>query len=180
MTSTRFKEHDVARPEWLGDSWHDSSWHNDAMPHASLFLTGNESDGPCVEFWINYEKPTDREIPVGYMVVFQRSWVVEEGCDVALYEGDDENIARHWVRAAEIAKTIIAEILHEPVLLACRSFSELHDHVDANTLGTQEAYIEECGWTGKDDAKDEAALAASTDVLNAAQDIVGHWLRTRR
>jgi hypothetical protein len=38
----------------------------------------------------------------------------------------------------------------------------------------------ECGWTGKDDAKDEAAFAASTDVLNDAQAIVDAFLRTRR
>ena len=181
-TTRRFKEHDVARPEWLADKdgWFDQSWHNDALPHVSMFLTANESDGPCVEFWVNYEHATDREVPPRYMAVFQRSWVVENGGDAVLYDGDDEAVAKQWARASRIAKTIIPEILAEPVLLACRTFSELHEHVDANVLGEQEQYLEECGWTGKDDAKDEAALIATTDVLNNAQAIVDAFLRTRR
>jgi hypothetical protein len=81
--------------------------------------------------------------------------------------------------AAEIARTIIAEIEARPDLLAARSFTELHDRCDANCLGEQEAFLDACGWTGTDDAKDQQALEASTDVLNRAQDIVDRWLRTR-
>jgi hypothetical protein len=50
---------------------------------------------------------------------------------------------------------------------------------DANTLGEQEAFLAECGWTGNDDQRDAEALRISTDVLNHAQAITDLWLRVR-
>lgn len=181
MTTTYFKEHsEIARPDWLGAAWRDFSWHNDAMPHATLFLIGEGADNdPVVEVWVNYQKSEDRQIPPAYMVMFQKTFVVESSGDWELYAGEDEQVAKRWARAAEIAKTIIADIVKEPALLGCRSLSELHDHVDANELGEQGAFLESLGWTGKDDVKDAQALAASTDVLNCAQEIVDYWLRAR-
>jgi hypothetical protein len=82
--------------------------------------------------------------------------------------------------AAEIAESIIAEVAAHPEWMGARSFAQLHDFCDANVLGEQEAFLASCGWTGQDDANDSAALAASTDVLNDAQTIVGHWLATRQ
>lgn len=169
-TMTQFKEHEIERPDFLGESWNDSSWRNDACAHAKLFLTPDESGtGPVVEFWVNYRDPKSRGIEPRFMVVYQRSYAVESGVDSLLWKGEDEGEARSWARAAEIAKTIIAEILAHPDLLAARTFSELHDHCDANCLGEQEAFLDSCGWTGEDEAKDQEALNASTDVLNGAQ-----------
>jgi hypothetical protein len=154
----------------LGESWNDSSWQNDACAHATLFLTPDESGtGPVVEFRVNYRDPKSRGIEPRFMVVYQRSYAVESGVDSLLWKGEDEGEARSWARAAEIAKTIIAEILAHPDLLAARTFGELHDHCDANCLGEQEAFLDSCGWTGEDEAKDQEALNASTDVLNGAQ-----------
>ena len=106
---------------------------------------------------------------------------IPTGCEDVMRVADFLACAfTRWTRAAEIAKTIIAEVLRNPEWLAARSFSELHDHCDANMLGEQEAFLLSCGWTGQDVAKDAEALAASTDVLNDAQTIVGHWLAARK
>jgi hypothetical protein len=176
----QFKEHEIERPDFLGDSWNDSSWRNDACAHATLFLTPDESgEGPVVEFWVNYPDPKDREVEWRYDVAFQRTFELESGSDATLWIGEDEDVARQWARAAEIAKTIATEIVANPNLLAANTFAELRDLCDANCLGDQEAFLSSCGWTGKDDAKDEEALNASVDVLNGAQSIVDHWLRAR-
>lgn len=134
-----------------------------------MFLTSDEADGACIEF---------NDAPPRYTAVFQPSWVAAG--ERTLYEGDDAAVAKQWARAAEIAKTIIFDILRWPGLLIARSFSELHDYCDANMLGAQSAFLIECGWTGQDDVKDGAALAASAEVLNYAQQIVGVWSETRR
>jgi hypothetical protein len=74
------------------------------------------------------------------MVVYQRSYAVESGVNSLLWKGEDDGEARSWARAAEIAKTIIAEILAHPDLLAARTFSELHDHCDATALGSKRRF----------------------------------------
>jgi hypothetical protein len=175
-----FKDHAIERPEFLGESWHDSSWRSDACAHATLFLTPDEScEAPVVEFWVNYSDPKDRTIPSRYDVVFQRSFELESSDDATLWTGDEEHLARRWARAAEIAKTIATEVVCSPELLRALTFSELHDYCDANCLGDQEAFLTSCGWTGENDAKDEEALNASVEVLNGAQCIVDLWLRAR-
>jgi hypothetical protein len=177
---TQFKEHEIERPDFLGKSWNDSSGHNDARARATLFLTSDESGtGPVVEFWVNYPDQNNRGVEPRFAVVYSRSHAGEAGVDSLLWKGEDDGEARSWARAAEIAKTIIAEILAHPDLLAARTFSELHDHCDANCLGEQEAFLDSCGWTGEDDAKDQEALSTSTDVLNGAQAIVDGWLGSR-
>lgn len=65
---------------------------------------------------------------------------------------------------AYVVESIIAEIRNDPVLLVCKSFSELHEHCDANTLGCQEALFEELG------------LENALPILNAAQSEVNLWL----
>ncbi len=175
-----FKEHKIERPDFLGDSWHDSSRHTDTCAHATLFLTPDESgEGPVVEFWVNYPDPKDRQVTWRYAMVFQRTFEFETGSDATLWVGDDENVARRWARAAEIGKTIATEIVSNPDLLAAPTFAELHDRCDANCLGEQEAFLSACGWTGKNDSKDEEALNVSIDVLNGSQSIVDYWLRAR-
>jgi hypothetical protein len=177
---TQFKEPEIERPDFLGESWNYCSWHNEACAHATLFLTPDGSGtGPVVEFWVNYGDPKSRGIELRFMVVYQRSYAVESGVNSLLWKGEDDGEARSWARAAEIAKTIIAEILTHPDLMAARTFSELHDLCDANCLGDQEAFLDSCGWTGEDEAKDQEALNAFTDVLNGAQAIVDAWLGSR-
>jgi len=181
---TKFKQHsDVTRPEWLeGPQWDDASWGNDAMPHCVLYLTdGDPEETPAVEVWVNYEDPNDREVPPRYMVVFMRDWAGESSSDVTLYQGDDEWTAHACARGAEIARTIIADILANPMvdshrlggpanMLDAESFSELHDYCDANMLGETEKLLDE--YPCDDGVSDEC-----TDVLNAAQEIVDRWLK---
>jgi hypothetical protein len=92
-----------------------------------------------------------------------------------------EQEARHWARAAEVARTIIADILAsgDQRVLNALSFSELHDYCDANLLGNQEEVLTECGWTGENDEIDGAALTRSAEILDRAQMIVDYWLKTR-
>jgi hypothetical protein len=101
----------VHRPDWLSDArvWSDNSWHNDAMPHCTLYLVPDGVPQAVVEVWVNYEKPEDREVPPRYEVVFQRDWQAESSEDVTLYMGDDEAEARAWARSAERAKEVLAD-----------------------------------------------------------------------
>jgi hypothetical protein len=142
---TKFKEHsEVARPAWLGAGWDDNSWHNDAMPHCTLHLgSQNPQIQPVVEIWVNYPRPEDREIGTAFEVVFMRDWSADSGDDVTLYSGEDEAAAVIWERAARTAKSMIAVILARPDLNACWTFSQLHDHCDANILGDVEAMTAE-------------------------------------
>ena len=186
----KFKTHGITRPTWLGEGWIDHSCGNDAMPHATLFLTPDEGcEAPCIEVWVNYASKVSREVSRRYEANFRRTWNLESGADETLYLGEDEAAAKQIARGAEIAKTIIADILAGPVvttshgakanLLDATSFSELHDYCDANMLGDQEKLLGEFGHTGEDDATDEAALSKAVDVLNHAQDIVDYWLKSR-
>lgn len=63
-----------------------------------------------------------------------------------------------------VAISIIEEIQQDPVLLACKRFTELHDHCDGNTLGCQEKLFNEIG--------PHRALP----ILNDAQHEVDLWL----
>ncbi len=175
-----FRNCGIARPRFLGTLWHDVSRSTDCA-EAALFLTPEESgDAPVVKFFVYGPVTTDRTIRACYDVVFRNRFRSEPRIEVALWVGKDEGAAQAWARAAEIAKTIATQVADNPVLRAVRRFADLHDHCDANCLGEQEAFLDSCGWTGHDDATDQAALAASTEVLNDAQDIVDYWLRTRQ
>ena len=182
----QFKEFRIIRPAWLGEQWHDSSWHNDAMPHGTLYLTADESnDAPVIECWVNYAKRSDREIGDRYMVVFQKSYACESGADELLWHGDDEETAKMYVRAAELAKTIIADILARPRCNAATDFANLHDYCDANVIGNQEQVLIDAekalavaGWA-EGDARDEQALANTFDEIENARHIADLWLRLR-
>jgi hypothetical protein len=159
------------------------------MPHATLYLVPAVSyPAQIVETWVNYAKPEDREMGSLYEVIYMRDMANESSRDEVLYAGDDEALAKQAARGAEIAKTIIADILARPVratasgekanLLMCNSFSELHDCCDANLLGDSEKLLDECGHTwGKDEAKDDEARGRAVDILNIAQAIVDLWLK---
>jgi hypothetical protein len=66
--------------------------------------------------------------------------------------------------AESIANSIIAEIKKDEVLMACKSFSELHDYCDANCLGCSEELL------------DVMSLEEAIPILNAAQNEVNLWL----
>jgi hypothetical protein len=88
------------------EKWNDQSWHNDAMPHSTLYLTpevDQTGDSPCVEVWVNYEDPEGREIPCSgrFIVEFLKDFSQESGSDVQLYTGEDEDIARQFARGAD-------------------------------------------------------------------------------
>ena len=70
----------------------------------------------------------------------------------------------HDYTVEHITKTIVEEIKKDPVLLACKSFVELHEHCDANTLGRQEALFDELG------------TKRAIPILNDAQHEVSLWL----
>jgi len=174
----RFRNCAIERPDFLGTLWHDLSRSTHACAEVTLFLTPEESgDAPVVEFFVNDPDTKHRIIKTRYDVVFRHRFAAESGSDVTLWAGNDVASARVWARSAEIAKTIATKVVENPALHAAVCFAELHDHCDANCLGEQEAFLDSCGWTGNDDAKDEAALAASTEVLNNAQTFVDYWLR---
>jgi len=63
-----------------------------------------------------------------------------------------------------VAASILEDIKKDPVLLACKSFVELHEHCDANTLGCQEELFEAVG------------LQNALPILNDAQHEVNLWL----
>jgi hypothetical protein len=65
---------------------------------------------------------------------------------------------------AYVANSIIAEIKKDEVLMACKSFSELHDYCDANCLGCSEELL------------DVFEFERAIKLLNAAQTEVHRWL----
>ena len=69
--------------------------------------------------------------------------------------------------AQEVADTIIAEIKTHPELMACSSFSELHDHCDANVLGCAEELLDLTG------------MSTAIDILNEAQTVVTAFLSSK-
>lgn len=178
---TQFKAHDVERPAWLGWDWEDTSWHNDSMPHATLYLTPDGNPQAVVEFWINYADPAEREIGTLYEVVFQRDWAAEDSRDEALWRGEDEAAAVIWERAARTAKSMIAAILPRADLMACQTFAELHDHCDANILGDVEAMTAE-GEAHRTPADDpEVGITGWThQVHQNAVRIVEAWIGGRQ
>jgi hypothetical protein len=66
----------------------------------------------------------------------------------------------------EYIDSIKSEILADPVLAACTSFSQLHDYCDANVLGD----IEERNF---DTTEDMISFA------NEGMDIIDAWLKER-
>lgn len=70
----------------------------------------------------------------------------------------------------DIAISIILEIEEHGVLRGCKSFSELHDHCDANALGCQG---EE--WSHYAEHDQEAIM----ERLNEAQNMVDFWIHVK-
>lgn len=107
----------------------------------------------CAVSW-GYEGPPDAEAIA--------EWKSGRTEDIDTYFIDSEEI--EVPTAQEVADSIIADIQNRPELAACKTFSELHDHCDANVLGDSEALL--------DKLPHEAAIA----LLNQAQEIVNKWL----
>lgn len=84
--------------------------------------------------------------------------------DTYSIETEDINIPT----ATELADTMIVEIKKRPDLRGCRSFSELHDHCDANVLGGSEALLE------------KFPLETTVKLLNEAYTIVDDYLSTQK
>lgn len=70
----------------------------------------------------------------------------------------------------QIADAIITEISRDEMLLKCKTFSELHDYCDANTLGGTDEEMTELP---------EGSLEEYIDTLNDAQCLVDLWLGAR-
>jgi len=71
-------------------------------------------------------------------------------------------------------ESIKREILADAELAACKTFAELHDHCDANVLGTSEELFASFARDEDDEITDEAC-----DALNTVQDAIGAWLLNR-
>jgi hypothetical protein len=72
-------------------------------------------------------------------------------------------------------ETDIAELLKQNVR-AVTCFSDLHDYMDANTLGESEEIWEELTADIPPEG-DEKKVQAACDVLNEAQTIVDEWIK---
>lgn len=66
---------------------------------------------------------------------------------------------------AAMKREILADIAAGTVPSTVASYSELHDHVDANLYGLPEGYV----WSNAD-----------TDLLNQAQGRINRWLLSRQ
>ena len=69
---------------------------------------------------------------------------------------------------AAVVATMKSEINADEDLRSCKSFSELHDHCDANLLGGAELLANLLG------------MERAVDVMNAAMDEVSSWLAAGR
>ena len=81
----------------------------------------------------------------------------------------------------EIADLMMAEILYDVstgiIPRTVRSFSELHDYVDANLYGDTEKLLEQLDAAQPDtDEGHTTALNAACDLLNPAIETVDAWL----
>jgi hypothetical protein len=90
---TTFKEYpEVPVPEWLQALGEDASWHNDAMPHAWIWV--DEANFRGVEIWINFDKEEDREVGNKWEVLLMESHEQYNNQDgKMLYQGEDEKAA---------------------------------------------------------------------------------------
>ncbi len=82
--------------------------------------------------------------------------------------------------AETLAQTIIEEIKTRPDLMACKSFSELHDHCDANCLGDQEAVWDHHVGTGEMSNEEHSErMERFSNIADPAQTIVDEWLAAK-
>jgi hypothetical protein len=90
---TAFKEYpQIPVPAWLQALGSDGSWHNDAMPHAWIWIDEKTFRG--VEIWVNFPKPADREIGDRWEILLLESENQYHNQDgEVLYQGDDEALA---------------------------------------------------------------------------------------
>lgn len=154
-------------PEWLQkQGWNDRSYHNDLCARSEVDLF----DGRTLRVWVDHLDKARREFPeyTRYAIYVHADDDDLDGQEIYLGESDTEAaqaVFRFLVHfTVESMKNDIAE---DPRLLACRSYSELHDHCDANLLGCSEWAFETFG------------ADYHVDVFNAASDIVSAWLKDR-
>jgi hypothetical protein len=79
--------------------------------------------------------------------------------------------------AERIKKDILADMSAGVVPRSVKTFSQLHDHVDANCYGGSEALLDELDAAAPDtDEGHTAALNALVDLMNPAMEIINAWL----
>lgn len=85
------------------------------------------------------------------------------------------------ITSVQLAERIKAEILEDVkngiVPATVKSFSELHDYVDANCYGGTEALLDEMDKQAPDtDEGHSRAMSALVDICNPAQEIINDWI----
>ena len=85
------------------------------------------------------------------------------------------------ITSQELADRMIAEILYDVsagvVPRSVKTFSELHEYVDANCYGGSEKLLDEISVEfPQTDEGHTAALNKLVDVMNPAMEIVNEWL----
>lgn len=79
--------------------------------------------------------------------------------------------------AERMKKDILADVIAGVVPATVRSFSELHDFVDANLYGGTEELLDELNAGSATDDEHSTALSALCDLCNPAMDSVDAWIK---
>lgn len=191
----------------IPSDYDDASWKNDVCPHF-LKEFGIGSERWQVQLWVDYEKPSDRELSGKRYRIYAAKALSYDALKGALndqgpqgeapdhYEWsegesllttDDAGAALGYLYAIEIAQELACMALaddennsvrvsngkgpfHARELLRLNSFGDLHDYLDANTLG---GCCEEGGFWAQFVAPE---VSFSHDPLEWAQTKVGAWL----
>jgi hypothetical protein len=140
-----FPDYDAPLPTLEGFS--DDSWHNDTCPSLVNPALG-------LKLWCEYINEDKRECGGARYALHNH-----EDCTLILASDD--------IAAIQLAVYIEAmkqEIAQDTVLASCKSFSELHDHCDANMLGFE--YLPEFSSTND-----------MIDFANKGSDAIDQWLK---
>jgi len=155
-------------PQWaLDEGFEDSSWHNDAA--ARMFLTRS----PGVNLWVAEERPEDRECSTGKRYTLQVE--IDSEANTFLTTDDHAEII-HFLKTPTLEFTVAracAEIWHDMEdgtvpREKIRSFSDLHDYVDANGYG---GAFEDWAW------RDFDPQPMDMDFWNKVQDQCDKWIK---
>ena len=78
--------------------------------------------------------------------------------------------------AEKMKVEIVSDMRSGIVPNSVRTFSQLHDYVDANCYGGSEALLDELDSHAANDADHTSALNVLCDLMNPAMEIVNEWL----
>lgn len=129
------------------------------------------------------EVPGTGDTPLRHTILHTpaRRWVALVEVEDDAGEASAKRIADLWNKARfdlvsphQLALEVIGEIAQRADLRSCRSYSELHNHCDANTFAAIERHQPDID--GLDDEDAQAVSDAYIDVLNAMQDTVSKML----